>query len=81
MSANRQRTIFLNFLNFLRDSRKETDKELYKLISKLKYLDTEYEDDKKREGAFDELEDKILRFEYLTWFEGYLTAQFEEKFK
>ena len=65
------RVMYINFVNFVKDNREENLKEIEQILRENE-LDA---------NLIDTILDKVLRVTYLSWFEGYLISEFEQKFE
>jgi len=65
------RIMYINFVNFVKDNREENLKEIEQILRENE-LDA---------NLIDTILDKVLRVTYLSWFEGYLISEFEQKFE
>ena len=65
------RVMYINFVNFVKDNKEENLKEIEQILRENE-LDA---------NLIDTILDKVLRVTYLSWFEGYLISEFEQKFE
>ena len=71
MDKFNHRTMYMNFIYFVKDNREKNLKEIEQILRENE-LDA---------NLIDAILDKVLRVTYLTWFEGYLISEFEQKFE
>ena len=65
------RVMYINFVNFVKDNKEENLKEIEQILR----------ENELNANLVDTILDKVLRVTYLSWFEGYLISEFEQKFE